>query len=78
MDNPEAANTTLALAGAAFALQSELLETLVTLKVISASEALAAVQRARKKLEGDGQPGGVRASIFLELVEEDVRRHIAD
>ncbi|MEZ2293921.1 hypothetical protein [Variovorax sp. RCC_210] len=78
MTDPDATNTALTLAGAALALQCEILDTLMTLQVIPASEALLTVQRARRKLEGTGQPGGVRASIYLEPVEEDVRQHIVD
>lgn len=76
MNDSESTNTPLALAGAALSLQSELLEVLLEKKIISAPEALLAVRRARAKLEAPGQPGGIRASVYLEAVEEDVQRRM--
>lgn len=72
----EALNTALALSAAALQLQADMLYRLVDNKVISASDALSIVRESRRKLEGQGQPGGVRASIYLEPLEEKLQRHV--
>lgn len=73
MSDPEATNTALALAGATHALLAELLVMLVDKGVMTAPDALQVVQRTRSKLEAPGQPGGIRASVYLEPIEQDIQ-----
>ena len=71
--NEEQTNTTVAFAGATYSLLSALMVELVKKGVFTAEEALGVVQKTRSGLEKPQNPGGIRASVLLEPVEEALR-----
>lgn len=71
MDEQE--KTTLALAGATYSLLSVMTLELVKKGVFTTEEALGIVQRTRAQLEAQNRPGGIRASVLLEPIEEVLR-----
>lgn len=71
MDEHE--NTVLAMTGATYSLLSAMMLELVKKGVFTTEEALGIVQRTRKGLEAQNHPGGIRASVLLEPIEEVLR-----
>ncbi|PTT35136.1 hypothetical protein DBR23_24530 [Acidovorax sp. HMWF018] len=63
-------NTSLALAGAVHALLGELIVKLVDKGVLTSDEALGVVRKTRTQLEAPQLPGGIRASVYLENLED--------
>ncbi|WP_225784481.1 hypothetical protein [Xenophilus sp. Marseille-Q4582] len=70
MNESESIRTALAVAQAAFELNVALMDKLVKLGVMTDSDALQAVQSARRSLELSGHESALRSSVMLELLED--------